>query len=185
MNETLLNIMSNDELFGIIVYILMGLIFVTLMVKVIAWIDKMIVVILHRKKDDSKRDPTRVYTTQERRVQSVKCKNRCEGVGLFFRCRNKGDLQGDHWYPHARGGATTPKNMVMLCSGCNKRKSAKVPSLFQTNALWFRRMIGLGYDSSIETVRPGEWLTRKQMRNFSANNHNDFERGFVNGKPTF
>lgn len=51
-----------------------------------------------------------------------------------WRCRECGstrDLEIDHVYPWARGGEhDDPANLQTLCHGCNRAKSARVPSLW-------------------------------------------------------
>lgn len=153
-----------------------------LSLKVVAWIDKAIIVMLHRKRDRTRRDSQRGYTKSKRNLYSRICNNRCEGTGAFiFRCRNRGNLQGDHWYPHARGGATNVKNLVMLCEHCNNKKSAHVPSLFQTYALYFRRRYTKDY-SKAHYIKPGSWLKRS-YRNTKLEVAN--RRDIINERPTF
>lgn len=41
-------------------------------------------------------------------------------------CGTKHNLEFDHIIPIARGGATTAKNLQLLCQSCNQRKGAKV-----------------------------------------------------------
>lgn len=102
--------------------------------------------ILHRKRNSKDRDPQRVYTRDIKKSFSEVCHNRCEGGFFIFRCHNHGNLQGDHWYPHANGGATTSKNLVMLCRKCNSRKSNKIPTLSQSFFLGLRRKIHPDYE---------------------------------------
>lgn len=119
--------------------------------------------LIRRKRSDERRDAVRTFTKAQRELGMSQCANRCEGTGVFFRCRYRGqDLHGDHWFPHSRGGATSVKNLVMLCPQCNMRKSAKIPSLAQTFALKLRRKIGFDYESPLSKV--GEWLPRSYRR---------------------
>ena len=48
---------------------------------------------------------------------------RCRACG----CGSRHNLQGDHWYPHSKGGPTTAKNTIALCGGCNKIKGDVIP----------------------------------------------------------
>jgi hypothetical protein len=41
-------------------------------------------------------------------------------------CGSDENLQYDHDIPVARGGATTVKNIRILCKSCNKRKGARI-----------------------------------------------------------
>lgn len=133
--------------------------FVSIIVAVASKVGNLFTIIAHRKKDDSHRDAKRVFTAKEKAQMSRQCGNRCEGTGLFFRCRYTGvDLHGDHWYPHSKGGATTMDNLVMLCPQCNRRKSDTIPTSLQTKALSWRRKHHHDYSSKLPT--PGKWLPR-------------------------
>lgn len=86
-----------------------------------------------------RKDPQRLYSSDERRVGSQMSGDRCEGeLFPFFRCRG-GAEQGDHWFPHSKGGATSMENLVMLCAPCNRSKSARIPTLWQTLRITMRR----------------------------------------------
>lgn len=116
---------------------------------------------VHRVKPSHKRDATRVYTAQQKDLASAQCHHRCEGTGIFFRCSYRGqDLQGDHWFPHSRGGATTEKNLVMLCPSCNRKKSNHIPTALQTWGLSRRRKHHRDY-SNDHISSAGEWLPRR------------------------
>lgn len=129
-----------------------------MMLVFISKIDRSITALLHWNRSDKRRDSKRVYTSKQKQLASKMCKNRCEGTGILSRCKYRGrDLQGDHWYPYARGGATTIQNLVMLCPSCNKSKSDKIPSRFQTFALRKRRKYGYDYMGEIPT-KVGQWL---------------------------
>ena len=92
------------------------------------------------------------------------CHYRCESKNIIFRCTHTGkDLQGDHWYPYARGGATSIKNLVMLCPKCNRSKSDKIPSHLQTFALRMRRRYHKEYETNIP-LEVGEWLPLRYKR---------------------
>ena len=150
-------IMDGD--YNILVYCMLTFILLYMMYCLVSSVDRMIVMLLHRIKREGFRDAARVYKKGTRRHGSRDCNHRCEGTGIVFRCTHVGnDLHADHWYPHARGGATTKKNLVMLCPAGNKHKSAKVPTVFQTYALYFRRRFKYGYPKTFEAIKPGEWL---------------------------
>lgn len=182
VREFLLSIVHiiNDSDHSALIYGAFCVLIFYLIFKLTAWVDKMIVIMFHRRRKDYRRDAERLFTREERIIQSHKCNNRCEGTGLLFRCRYTGDdLQGDHWYPHARGGATTMKNLVMLCPKCNRRKSDKVPSIFQTEALYLRRKLGYGYAHHMDKTHPGEWIGRNYI------NRDMIENKKNNSRPTF
>ena len=46
--------------------------------------------------------------------------------GCCVECGATFDIQYDHIIPVARGGATTVENLQILCSTCNRRKSASI-----------------------------------------------------------
>lgn len=137
--------------------IFLSVVVVALVITFLGKIDTSITALLHWRRKESRRDPTRLYTPSQRREGMKKCSYRCEGTGLIFRCSYVGkDLQGDHWFPHSRGGSTTTRNLVMLCPECNRKKSDRIPSRFQTWALRFRRRRGDDYLDSIP-VHVGQW----------------------------
>ena len=163
--ENVINFSSSHIGGDITFYIICALALVILffLIKWFLKADKMITAVMHRKKDNHRRDATRVYTTAQKSKASRACGNRCEGTGLFFRCKHTAqDLQGDHWFPHSRGGATTLKNLVMLCPDCNRRKTAHIPTRLQTAALNHRRKRQRGYTAELPQV--GEWLPRSYTR---------------------
>lgn len=134
---------------------------------VIAWVfntlGKFLDNVSHRRKDKSRRDDKRVFTNKEKEKVIRACLQRCEGTGIFFRCRYKGnDLHGDHWLPHSRGGATSEANLVMLCPACNRKKSDNIPSKAQTIALNWRRNHHRDYIGELPTP-VGEWLPRNYV----------------------
>lgn len=153
-------------LFGVVASAIIVFVFLFfILLKTVSLIDRGWAVIFHRRlRADDKRDMQRTYDRETKRKYSRYCGNRCEGTGLMFRCRNTGNLQGDHWFPYSLGGETTEKNLVMLCSRCNQRKSNKMPSIFQTYALYLRRKMMWGYTPAILPQKPGDWLTRKELR---------------------
>lgn len=148
-DELYINIMAISLILIIILFILVNL---------SLFIEEVIIKIFHRKKPENRRDTNRLYSHSDKIKYSSLCNNRCEGIGIFLRCRHEGnDLQGDHWYPYSRGGATTKKNLVMLCPKCNKKKTNHVPTFLQTKAIEFRRKHNMGYNNHIYN-KPGEWL---------------------------
>lgn len=150
--------MSDELSINIIAISLLIIIILFILLKISLFIEEIIIKIFHRNKPDNRRDINRLYSQKTKSKYSQLCKNRCEGIGLLFRCRHVGDdLQGDHWYPYSRGGATTKKNLVMLCPKCNRKKTNHVPTFLQTKAIEFRRKHNIGYNEYMYN-KPGEWL---------------------------
>lgn len=92
---------------------------------------------------ERRRDPRRLFTSADRRwiYSNMRGGARCEHRMFFglFRCKSRRKLQLDHWWPHARGGATSRDNLALLCAKHNGAKSHKTPHLLQTEALNFAR----------------------------------------------
>lgn len=118
--------------------------------------------LVHRRRPHSRRDAQRQFSSGQRARAQQLCNNRCEG-GLLFRCKNTGALQGDHWFPHARGGATSWQNLVMLCQQCNNKKSDHLPTLAQTRAIQRRRRKGRGYTALGMSTTVGQWLPKASL----------------------
>lgn len=88
----------------------------------------------------ARKDPKRLYGPAERRKATEWAVDRCEGENwLMLRCRRRAE-EGDHWLPHSLGGATSRRNLVMLCAKCNRAKSALVPTLWHSARLAWRRL---------------------------------------------
>ena len=86
------------------------------------------------------KDPQRLFTNAQRQSAFARAGNRCEAKPLLrARCRRIPNA-GDHIYPHSRGGATVDTNLAALCSVCNLRKSARIPSRGYRRRLAKRRM---------------------------------------------
>lgn len=122
--------------------------------------------LVHRRRPHNRRDAQRQFSSSQRARAQQLCNNRCEG-GLLFRCRNTGALQGDHWFPHARGGTTSWQNLVMLCQECNNKKSDHLPTLAQTRAIQRRRRKGRGYTAPGMSATVGQWLQSPRTGLFS------------------
>lgn len=85
------------------------------------------------------KDPTRLFSANQRREGFDRAGGRCELEGsLFSRCRRPAH-HGDHWFPWSRGGSTSMANFVAACVKCNLSKGAKVPGSWQTMRLESRR----------------------------------------------
>lgn len=84
-------------------------------------------------------DGTRLFSADTRREGFRRAGGQCEMETLpGIRCPRPATT-GDHWFPHALGGATTSANFVATCAACNGRKSAKIPSRAMTWRLEARR----------------------------------------------
>lgn len=145
------------DVWPILAFILIILVMLELLRRVVLKMDRFITGILRRPIPKDKRDPARAFTATSKREAAELAGGRCEGTRLI-RCRHRGDdLHGDHWYPHSRGGATTPANLVMLCPKCNRRKSDKIPTSAETTVLYLRRRSYMPPDR----MRPGQWRPRR------------------------
>lgn len=63
----------------------------------------------------------RAFSDAQKRTAWEKQKGVCKKCGKKFAFE---DMQGDHITPWSKGGHTVPENCQMLCSDCNRRKSA-------------------------------------------------------------
>lgn len=99
-------------------------------------------------------DPTRLFTSDQRREGMVRAENRCEMPKFFglTRCRRRAE-HGDHFFPWSRGGATTMGNYVAACAKCNLAKSNHVPTRLTTFLIAMRRR---RYFPDGIPIRPGQ-----------------------------
>lgn len=96
-------------------------------------------------------DPVRLFTVEQKTQAMARCGSRCEAESFPFNRCNARAAQGDHWYPHSKGGTTNPANLAMLCPTHNRAKSDHIPTAGQTTRLdWRRRRYAPGLG------RPGE-----------------------------
>lgn len=88
----------------------------------------------------TRKDPKRLFTSDQRRVGFERAGGRCEMDGLlvFTRCGRRAE-HGDHWIPHSKGGCTNLENFVAACSICNLAKSNRMPSRIESLRLESRR----------------------------------------------
>ena len=97
------------------------------------------------------RDPVRFFSRDDFRHAVRRAGGRCEYVDSNGRrCMGVGELHGDHWFPHSRGGATQydpsvplnpyTNNLVVLCKECNSAKSNHPPRAEETNRIEQMRM---------------------------------------------
>lgn len=85
------------------------------------------------------KDPSRLFSANQRKEGFDRAGGRCELEGRFFsRCRRPAH-HGDHWFPWSRGGATSMTNFVAACVKCNLAKGAKVPGAWETMRMESRR----------------------------------------------
>lgn len=95
-------------------------------------------------KPDHRRDPKRAFSAKQKATGVELCGGRCEYVNVFgFRCREMdrpgSKLAADHHESWSRGGPTSDRNLVMLCTHHNSKKSAKWPSWWYTTRLSLSR----------------------------------------------
>ncbi|MES2613960.1 MAG: HNH endonuclease [Bdellovibrionota bacterium] len=72
-----------------------------------------------------KKEKSKVRAAKKSRWWQQKCSS-----GLCYYCKNKfpvKELTLDHIVPLARGGTTTPGNVVAACLSCNKNKGVDTP----------------------------------------------------------
>ena len=101
------------------------------------------------------KDPRRIFAVADRKVAFDRAGNRCEYNGwLWFRCWRPAH-HADHFFPHARGGATSMRNLVAACTTCNLAKSAHMPTPLVRRRLERRRR---RYFPAGVDVRAGEWF---------------------------
>lgn len=153
---------------GFVLFLVTPVVIVVVLFWLVVNVEKMATGVKHRKLDKADRDKPRTFTSKEKALASTMCNNRCEGTGIFFRCRYRGiDLHGDHWFPHSKGGATSPENLVMLCPKCNRSKSDHIPSILQTKALNRRRKKHHDYSGS--TIVPvGLWAPKGRFPSYGV-----------------
>lgn len=123
----------------------------TLAVAIVAWW----LVARSRAKFVPQLDPVRLFTATQKADALARCGRQCEAESPWLVRCHRTATQGDHWYPHSKGGTTNDANLAMLCGPCNNRKSARIPSWLETARLAHRRSSyapGLG--------RPGERFHR-------------------------
>lgn len=84
------------------------------------------------------KDPTRIFSANQRREGFDRAGGRCELGGMFRRCSRPAH-HGDHWYPWSRGGSSSMANFVAACVKCNLSKGARVPGAWETMRLEARR----------------------------------------------
>lgn len=85
------------------------------------------------------KDPTRMFTANQRTEGFARAGGRCEfEAWAFARCK-KPAHHGDHHYPWSKGGATSMSNFTAACVRCNTSKGAKLPGFFSTMRLEARR----------------------------------------------
>lgn len=103
------------------------------------------------------KDPRRLFAVPDRKAAFDRAGNRCEYDGfLWFRCPHPAH-HADHFFPHTRGGATSMRNLVAACTGCNLAKSSHMPTPWVKWRLERRRR---RYFPSGMDVTAGEWFGR-------------------------
>lgn len=84
-------------------------------------------------------DPVRMFAPYVRFETFRRAEQRCEYVTWTGRrCPNKAE-HADHWIPWSKGGASSEKNCVALCSPCNLAKTNDMPTKSETKRLYKSR----------------------------------------------
>lgn len=98
----------------------------------------------------------RGFSASQRRDGFARAGNRCEFDNGMARCKNRAE-HADHFYPWARGGATSMNNLVAACAGHNLSKGAKMPSPLLKSRIENRRK---RYFPRGANRTAGEWSVR-------------------------
>lgn len=83
-------------------------------------------------------DPVRWFDYTQRITAMHRAGGQCEYFKWGRRCTNKA-AETDHFYPHARGGATLQTNSVAACRAHNQAKGGRMPSILTRWRLWWSR----------------------------------------------
>jgi hypothetical protein len=65
-------------------------------------------------------------TTREPITKDIRAEVWRRDGGQCVQCNSKENLEFDHIIPVSKGGATTARNLQLLCSRCNRKKSASI-----------------------------------------------------------
>ena len=85
------------------------------------------------------KDPTRAFSADQRRAGFRRASDQCEfSTPWLTRCVRTSS-HADHFFPHAKGGASTMRNLVAACPTHNLSKGAKLPSRFERALIQARR----------------------------------------------
>lgn len=99
-------------------------------------------------------DPVRAFPEKMRREAFARAGGTCEYARWWGRCRRTAN-HADHFYPHARGGASTLANCVAACQWHNLSKGAKLPSRWTRAGIERRRR---RYFPPGADVGAGQWF---------------------------
>ena len=92
-----------------------------------------------RRHSGDVRDPQRMFTADQRRAGFGRAGSQCEmSTPWLTRCTRTAG-HADHFYPHARGGASSMRNLVAACAPHNLSKGAKMPSSLERRLIEHRR----------------------------------------------
>ena len=101
------------------------------------------------------KDPVRMFSADQRRAGFLRAEQQCEmSTPWLTRCTRTAE-HADHFFPHARGGASSMRNLVAACAPCNLRKSAHMPSRLLRWQIARRRR---RYFPAELDRTPGEWF---------------------------
>ncbi|MBC9927275.1 HNH endonuclease [Leucobacter sp. cx-169] len=110
--------------------------------------------ILFRRRGTSNKDPKRAFDSEQRRKGFALASSQCEmSTPWMTRCTATAS-HADHFYPHAKGGASSMMNLVAACAPHNLSKGAKLPSAVDRALISARRR---NYFPADLERKPGEW----------------------------
>lgn len=118
----------------------------------------LILVFAARRAAPRAKDPTRLFTNNQRMEGFARAGGRCElEMFPFLRCK-KPASHGDHHFPWSKGGSTSMGNFTAACMRCNTSKGAKVPGLWSTIRMEARRR---RYFPAGSPTKAGERFTQR------------------------
>lgn len=130
VNPAFIQTLWTDHTFNIILLSILLLILLTIRI--------ILIIPLGKPDNPFDRDPRRQFTTADEQWIKECANGRCEHRYCFglFRCHAsyaKGNtMHHDHHYPWSKGGATSRRNLVLLCAKHNLRKSDRLPRFVET-----------------------------------------------------
>lgn len=109
-----------------------------------------------RGRNLARKDPQRMFDAQQRAVGLQRAGQQCEfSTPWLTRCTRTAQ-HADHFFPHARGGASTMRNLVAACAPHNLSKGARLPSTFTRLQIQARRR---RYFPAHQERTAGQWYS--------------------------
>lgn len=108
-----------------------------------------------------RRDPVRWFDALQSAAGRDRAGGQCEYTERFVpwrRCSRPAQ-ESDHFFPWARGGATTVENLVAACTAHNQAKGGRAPSAITRWVIARRRR---AYFPAHQTRTPGAWYRRRR-----------------------